>query len=489
MLAPGRKWGDLTDGEVGDLAARFGASHVVFPAGRPLDFVPVYANADWALYMARRLPLPPPPQDVTNAELWHSQERFMKEVVFPNIERFRKSDVSIALKDGEGRPLRGVRYEVAQTRNGFLFGSALPHFSRPAERADFDCGVVDRRELDRFLEIFNFSVIGYSGKWSCTEPLEGMPDYADLDGYVAWCASNRVAMEFHFVTGYEPKWVTGKPAEGRQAALLERTRQLFERYGDRIRYWQVVNEKHLLQESVAAFEWIRGNHPDASLGISDCARFYSAYTNEPQRSRDLLRGKPEIEWLALKGVDCDFFGFHGHRPFGVWPDARSMYDALDAFRAAGVKVHITEFGVHLNCPVIGPLRGGTWTPELQAEYYRYYFTVCFSHPAVEAINFWGTGPRTWMGGAGLLDKDYNPKPAFHALRDLITKEWRTRLRGRTGAEGAIRFRGFHGDYELVLVSPRSGRALRREFSVEEGSDSSAAFRWDRDSDSLCPVAR
>jgi GH35 family endo-1,4-beta-xylanase len=490
LLAPGTEWERMSEDQLEIIFRQFGATHLVFPANRPLEFKRLYANADWTLYRAERIPPPPPlppPPGVTNAVLWQAQERFMKEVVLPNIERHRKTDVRLSLTEGAGRPLRDAQYEVRQVRNGFLFGSALPHFAKPAARADFDPGVVDPRELERFLEIFNFSVIGYSGKWACIEPEEGKPDFADLDRYVAWCATNRIGIEYHFITGYPPKWLMGKPTEERRGLLVAHTQRLFERYGNRIAHWQVVNEKQLLQEAPAAVEWIRKTHPRAKVGLSDCAQFYSAATNEAQRNQILLAGLPEVAWLESKGAKVDFFGYHGHRPFGLWPDVRTMYEALDGCLAKGVAVHITEFGVHLNYPLFGSVRTGQWTPELQAEYYRRYFTVCFSHPAVEAINMWGMGPRTWMGGSGLLDKDYNPKPAFHTLKSLITEEWRTRLEGRSGVDGAIRFRGFHGDYELAVTSPRSGRPLRADFRVAGGAPVTLRFRWDAATDTLLPM--
>jgi GH35 family endo-1,4-beta-xylanase len=487
MLSPGCEWERMTDDQFEALSKRFGATHIVAGSARPLDFMPLYTNSEWALYRAERPPPPLPPAGVTNAALWQAQQRFMAQVVLPNIERNRKTDVRLVLTDRKGRPVSNVRCEARQTRNGFLFGAALPHFSQPAAKADFDCGVVDPRELDRFKEIFNFSIIGYSGKWSCIEPQEGKPEYGELDRYVGWCATNGIAMEFHFITGYPPKWLMAKPQGERQELLLARTRQLFERYGDRVAHWQVVNEKHLLHESPVAFDWIRRNHPAAKLGLSDCAQFHATGSGEANRNQNLGRGLTEIAWLDTKGAKVDFLGYHGHRPFGIWPDVRTMYEALDYCRSKGVAVHITEFGVHLNHPLVGPVRTGHWTQELQAEYYRFFYTVCFSHPAVDAINMWGMGPRTWMGGAGLLDKDYNPKPAFHALKSLITGEWRTRFSGRTGVDGAIAFRGFHGEYELTVTSPASGRPMAASFGLKAGAPVTLRFRWDAASDTLVPA--
>ena len=177
-------------------------------------------------------------------------------------------------------------------------------------------------------------------------------------------------------------------------------------------------------------------------------------------------------------MKLEFFGYPGHRPFGLWADVETMYEALDQFTMQGVRVHISEFGMHCPHKMIGPVRRGEWTPELQAEYYKRYFSVCFSHPAVDAINMWGMGPKTWMKGAGLLDSKFEPKPAFHALKKLIHDEWRTRLDGMLGLEGALAFRGFHGGYEMRLKPDGTGEWVNVRFNVAPGTENGYTVTWD-----------
>ena len=69
-------------------------------------------------------------------------------------------------------------------------------------------------------------------------------------------------------------------------------------------------------------------------------------------------------------------------------------EGFDAFAKEGVRVHVTEFGSPLGDKPIkieGAVRQGVWTPQLQAEYYRIFYTICFSHPNVESINIFGLG--------------------------------------------------------------------------------------------------
>ncbi|NQU09462.1 endo-1,4-beta-xylanase, partial [bacterium] len=373
---------------------------------------------------------------------------------------------------------------VRQVSHRFHFSGSLPFFAAtPAGGGpDFRPPPVTKTELDRYPEVFNFSVIPYSGKWLYVEPEEGQRQYADLDQYVGWCETNNIAMEFHFLSGYAPPWLKKKSATEKAELYLAHARDLVTRYGSRIPYWQVVNEQQLLRQAPAVFREIRRLAPDLKLGISDCTRFcVPEETKKGQRKT--FRGLPEIRWLKEQGVMLDFFGFHGHRPFGVWPEPWEMYEALDVFAREGVKIHITEFGLPLGGNVVGNGRQGTWTPELQAEFYEWIFTVCFSHPAVELMNLWGFGPDNWQKGAGLLDEEYQPKPAFHALRKLIRERWHTEQDGTLGLGGAATVRGYHGDYELLL-SLADGQTARATVAIEPDRENRYRFRLDRETGTL-----
>ncbi|HIO81795.1 TPA: hypothetical protein EYG59_24770 [Candidatus Poribacteria bacterium] len=130
----------------------------------------------------------------------------------------------------------------------------------------------------------------------------------------------------------------------------------------------------------------------------------------------------EIHWLREQGIKLDFFAFHAHRPFGLWADFKVLYKVLDIFEEEGLRIHISEFGMHEALNIVGDVRASQWNAELQAQYYEMIFSAMFSHPAVDVINMWGMSANTWMAGSGLLDKDGKAKPSFYILRDLIHKK-------------------------------------------------------------------
>jgi len=181
----------------------------------------------------------------------------------------------------------------------------------------------------------------------------------------------------------------------------------------------------------------------------------------------MYRGLDAIRWLKTQGVKVDFMGIHGHRPFGLWPEAKTMYDVLDKFAAEGVRINVTEVTVPNEVNILGGLRTGRFTADVQADYYTRLLTILYSHPAVDMVNLWGIGPNTWQNGSGLLDQNYNPKPAFAAMKKLITETWRTNTTLTLGVDGAAIFRGFHGDYEAAVKLP-SGSTARATFRIEPG---------------------
>ena len=170
----------------------FQADYAVLPADRARGLVPVAHNRDWALVETRRPPPPPlpdPPENAVDPDTWAEQERYFREVVRPNIERVRVREAVLRLRDPEGRPLAGMAVEIEQTRLAFGVGSALHHFEAvPRLEKGYNAPRVHPRELDLFKEVFNYSIMGYSGKWFLIEPEPGERHYDDLDAYVDWCA-------------------------------------------------------------------------------------------------------------------------------------------------------------------------------------------------------------------------------------------------------------------------------------------------------------
>jgi hypothetical protein len=126
---------------------------------------------------------------------------------------------------------------------------------------------------------------------------------------------------------------------------------------------------------------------------------------------------------------------------------------LDRYQAEfHLPVRITEFDVM------------TYDEDLQADYTRDYLILCFSHPSVVGVQFWGfwSGAH-WRPQAALFREDWSERPAAKVYRDLVLNQWRTEASGVTDANGGLSLRGFQGDY--ILTASYNGRRAEKEFTL------------------------
>ncbi|MCL2649139.1 MAG: hypothetical protein FWD61_19425, partial [Phycisphaerales bacterium] len=218
-----------------------------------------------------------------------------------------------------------------------------------------------------------------------------------------------------------------------------------------------------------------------------CVKFWSGHRDPKAREATMYQNFDQLLWLKKQGVQPDFYSIHGHAPSGLWADPRTMYEVFDRYAKEGVKVHVSEVLVPLGSDVVGNVRKGKWTPELQAEYFERFLTVCFSHPDVEMVNLWGIGPEGWGASGGLVDKQDNPRPAWLRLEELLHRKWHTHVETQLPLDGMIATRAFHGTYRLTVKLP-DGREVVTELTVPEGKEVSFKYCLDEKAGTLRPLA-
>jgi GH35 family endo-1,4-beta-xylanase len=478
LISRGENLATLSDQQLVDLAAsRYHASYIILPtppADHPRLMPVAYHDGRFTVYEPRLIATVAP-KDALNPAAWEEMQTFMKTVVEQNIEKYRKSDLTLQLVDPAGRPLQDVRATLNETKSAFTFSGSLGYFlpiNVDAADGDLDAPQVRPIELQKFPEVFNGSLIPFSAKWAAIEPRKGVYQWNDLDAYVDYCTKHDLTMEFHHLTGVRPEWVAqmggpggeiglspGRPMPAMQAEFNRHCLAVLDRYHDRIKYFQVMNEKYMMPYVPEAWKLLKQKYPDVQFGLSDCVNFYNNNLDHPDyRTPFGMKGFDAIEWLRQKGIQPDFFSMHGHHPSNVWSDPREMYAVLDKFQEAGIRVHVSEEYLRLNGSISGNVRRGLLTPELQADYLEWYFKVCFSHPSVDLVNLWGAlAPNGWSN-SGLIDARGKPLPGFDRLKKLFNETWHTRLTASPELDGAIHARVFQGAYHLTLDLPGNKQA-------------------------------
>src|SRR6266700_1907948 len=206
-----------------------------------------------------------------------------------------------------------------------------------------------------------------------------------------------------------------------------------DRYGGRIKGWDVVNEAikddgtlrrtpwltTLGEDYVAtAFRFAHEADPDAEL-------YYNDYSleNAPKR-----RGAVElVQRLQDEGIPIAAVGLQNHDRLD-WPSPAQEDSTIDGFAALGVRVMITELDVDVLPRGADPFVDGLPDSLQQALARRYaeLFGSYLRHRGtVTRVTFWGVTDRdSWLNNWPvrgrtnyplLFDRDGRPKPAFAAV--------------------------------------------------------------------------
>ena len=360
------------------------------------------------------------------------------------IKEVRQGDLVVRVVGPEKKPIVGAVVEVEQTSSDFLFGCNIYAFDR------FDDPELDQAYKERFRELFNFATLPFY--WAGYEPEQGKPGYAYTDKVADWCRENGIVAKGHPLVWTHraglPKWL---PSEPDLVTRLVETRvtEVVTRYRGKIDLWDVVNEPihtpafgnwTTVEHVAAPLRRARAANPDAQLIVNEYYMF--------AREKDRAGFRKLLDDLVAAGAPFDAIGLQAHEPAHYRFSSGEVMDTLDAYADLGKPLHITEFVPASDGePTRGLRHAPNWTEEEQADFATTFYTLCFSHAAVEAITWWDLSEaKTWRKGGSLCREDMTPKPAYLALKKLIHEDWRTKRSGQTDGSGTFRVRGFTGDY-------------------------------------------
>jgi endo-1,4-beta-xylanase len=300
-------------------------------------------------------------------------------------------------------------------------------------------------------------------KWARIHPKPGEYTFELADRFVDFGTSRGM-----FVVGHTLLWHTQVPAwvfqneQGGDASreeLLGRLREhihtVVGRYRGRVKGWDVVNESihddgtlrtnepwyRILGED-AVFEAFRAAHeadPDAEL-------YYNDYTlaNPVKRAGVLAL----VKKIRARGLRIDGVGSQDHHLL-EWPTVEQVDAMFRDFGEAGFPMMVTELDVsalprpnnddganiatlYTRTDELDPYTAGL-PPAMQerlAERYRSLFEVYVRHAAnLKRVTFWCvTDQGSWLNNFPirgrtdyplLFDRQYQPKPAAHAVVEVL----------------------------------------------------------------------
>lgn len=300
-------------------------------------------------------------------------------------------------------------------------------------------------------------------KWEVIHPEPGVYNFEAADAMIDLAEENEMFIVGHTLVWHSqvPDWVF-YDEEGERLtrdALLERMKDHIDtvvgRYKGRVQGWDVVNEAILddgsMRETmwyeiigedyiVKAFEYTHEADPDAEL-------YYNDYSLEIPAKRD---GTVRlIEYLQENGAPITGVGTQGHFSLD-FPTLDNIEKTIVDFAALGVDVMVTELEIDVLPPAFEYSGADVdMTAELRDELnpyadglpdavqnqltdrYRDIFEMYLKHQdKLTRVTFWGvTDGDSWKNNWPvpgrtnyplLFDRNGEPKPAYHAIVDLVT---------------------------------------------------------------------
>jgi endo-1,4-beta-xylanase len=289
-------------------------------------------------------------------------------------------------------------------------------------------------------------------KWYTVQASPGAWEFGPADAVVAFAEAHGLEVRGHTLVwaqdSYTPAWVRAitDPDELR-ARVTEQIETVMTRYRGRIHRWDVVNEPlasvgtgpsdSVFWEVLGpgwvadAFRTAHEVDPDAELWLNEYGTDWV-----PGKHAALVA---MLRDLIAEGVPVHGVGLQMHRLGVAAPDPTTLQAQLRDFTDLGLEVAITE----LDIPT-APTDPDALVK--QAEAYARIVDACLAVAGCREITTWGlTDASTWLDALGifptptrplLFDDSFQPKPAYHAVRERLAAALRRASTTTTSGSGA-----------------------------------------------------
>lgn len=385
------------------------------------------------------------------------------------IHQHRAAEIVVKVEDRTGKPVPNAKVEVCQTRHAFLFGCNVlgGDLGTEEEIAKF---------REHFAALFNYATLPFY--WSDYEPEKGKTLNVYINELLDWCAENKITTHGHPLVwnhhASTPEWLPQEPQEVLRVCE-ERVKGLVEEFNGRINVWSVINEPtDCFREETVDFVPYRGVITDTWqwMGKIPFSRHFFTIARQANPGATLMindyRRDVAYEELIEQLIEdsdmptTDAIGIQAHMHGKYW-GAPYLWNICQRFARFGLPLHFTEAtlisGKHrrqedIDWDDINPNWHSTLHGEKrQARNVAEFFTLLFSHPAVEAITWFELLDGGWLGAPGGLlrrDRHRTPKPVYRTLMNLIKGEWWTNAAAKTDQEGRCVVRAFFGDHQITV---------------------------------------
>lgn len=262
-----------------------------------------------------------------------------------------------------------------------------------------------------------------SMKWGYINPEPGRYRFQDADLLVQTANANNQQLHAHALVWYTqlPSYVINSNVNDREGLMNGFIDTMVSRYNASVDVWDVVNEALEDDGTFRNSVWFQAmgeQHIDKAFrrtraaGASGALLYNDYDIAYPGPKSDAMIAL--VTRLVNEGVPIDGVGFQMHLDAN-FRDFDGVANTFARIRALGLDVYITELDVSI--------RNGQ-TEAQQAETYAGVLRVCLNEPNCRAIQIWGFTDRySWRRQYNplLLDRSYQPKPAYQALQEVFLR--------------------------------------------------------------------
>lgn len=359
------------------------------------------------------------------------------------IERDRKGDFAVAIRETDGTPVRNLPVKLTLRRHAFGFGSATPVKWYLDESED---GRRWREIVDNYFSLIVFENDLKDFDWYEHFSLERKADRnARLDRALDWLAQRHIAVRGHYLMqAATPPNLTKTSNDAIRAHFLAATRERLQFIGNRVVEWDVIN--HPIAWGGADMLTARPALAQLDREVFDLARTLTKLpllVNEDQLFRPGRQSDNTYDYvkaLVDAGYPVAGVGNQAHIHESYLPSPMEVLKVTDRFAKIVPRQVITEFDVVTSND-----------EDLAADYTRDLLIACFSHPAYSGFLWWGFWEGAhWKPEAASWTRDWTPRKRADVFREWIGGKWRTEVSVVTDDQGIARWRGFPGWYEVRM---------------------------------------
>lgn len=327
-----------------------------------------------------------------------------------------------------------------------------PPLKELAERRGIEVGsfaslkyLRERAYTDILSSEFNYLIIDGEPNWKfeahTLRPARDDYNFSDLDAVFDYADQNNMPIRYQHLLWGDEKWLPDWLLNGNYSneellrIIEEHIAKVGTRYKNEVREYTVVNEAFSRKLRTGgnsdwwgeklgttyidiAFRAARTADPDAVLILND-------FGNETEGDISNLM-YDYVKDAKSRGVPIDAVGMQMHISGSNHPTRDEVVKNMKRFADLGLKVYVTEFDVNMHDVEGADAEKDT----LQADIYRDMLGACLDAGASVCSNFGFLGlidRQSWYNGLGIDDadpllfrSDYTPKPAFYAVRDVLS---------------------------------------------------------------------